>query len=310
LAGDAKLRRTRLLAALDIATSSWYRRPLPSEERKRPGPAPQAIAEPIRQVVIAMATANPWYGYKRVAVMCRRAGHAVQDRHAYVVMRDAGLLQKPRPREPELYQAAKLFELLPQKPNDLWQMDVTYIHIPGHGWWYAVTVIDYYSRYLLACRLTSSYSAIEVSQALAEARQEAERLHGPLEKPPFLVTDNGPSFLARRFAGFIKGCYQHVRIAYRTPQQLGLLERFHQTLKNEEVYWRLYADPAHARSCLAEFRERYNRLRPHWALRPESGGDPLVPEEVYADGQVVQLPRWQQWAKAAKEKLDEMMGAA
>jgi transposase InsO family protein len=299
-----------LLAALDIATSSWYRRPLPSEERKRPGPAPQAIAEPIRQVVIAMATANPWYGYKRVAVMCRRAGHAVQDRHAYVVMRDAGLLQKPRPREPELYQAAKLFELLPQKPNDLWQMDVTYIHIPGHGWWYAVTVIDYYSRYLLACRLTSSYSAIEVSQALAEARQEAERLHGPLEKPPFLVTDNGPSFLARRFAGFIKGCYQHVRIAYRTPQQLGLLERFHQTLKNEEVYWRLYADPAHARSCLAEFRERYNRLRPHWALRPESGGDPLVPEEVYADGQVVQLPRWQQWAKAAKEKLDEMMGAA
>jgi transposase InsO family protein len=310
LAGDAKLRRTRLLEALDIATSSWYRQPVGVEEKKRPGPAPQPIAEPIRQAVIAMAMTNPWYGYKRIAVMCRRVGQAVQDRHAYVVMREAGLLQKPRPRAPELYQAAKLFELLPQKPNDLWQMDVTYIHIPGHGWWYAVTVIDYYSRYLLACRLTSSYSAIEVSQALAEARQEAERLHGPLAKPPFLVTDNGPSFLAKRFAGFIKGCYQHVRIAYRTPQQLGLLERFHQTLKTEEVYWRLYADPAHARACLAEFRERYNRLRPHWALRPEGGGDPLVPEQVYADDQVVQLPRWQQWAKAAKEKLDKMMGAA
>src|SRR5215510_12154363 len=107
-------------------------------------------------------------------------------------MRQEGLLQKPRPREPELYQAAKLFELLPQKLNDLWQMDVTYIHIPGHGWWYAVTVIDYYSRYLLACRLTSSYSALEVSYALTEARQEAEGVHGALEKPPFLVTDNGP----------------------------------------------------------------------------------------------------------------------
>jgi putative transposase len=310
LAGDARLRRTRLFAALDIATSSWYRPPVPPEEQKRRGPAPQRIAEPIRQAVIDMATANPWYGYKRIAVMCRRAGQAVQDRAAYLVMRDAGLLQKPRPREPEMYQAAKLFELLPQKPNDLWQMDVTYIHIPGHGWWYAVTVIDYYSRYLLACRLTNSYSAIEVSQALAEARREAERLHGPLAKPPFLVTDNGPSFLARRFAGFIKGCYQHVRIAYRTPQQLGLLERFHQTLKTEEVYWRLYTDPSHARECLAEFRERYNRLRPHWALRPDSGGDPLVPAEVYAEGQAVQLPRWQQWAKEAKEKLDEMMGVA
>ena len=36
-------------------------------------------------------------------------------------------------------------------------MDVTYIHIPSYGWWYAVTVIDYYSRYLLACHLTSRY---------------------------------------------------------------------------------------------------------------------------------------------------------
>jgi putative transposase len=310
LASQAKLRCTRLLKALSIATSSWYRQAVPSGERKRPGPAPQALGEPLRQVIMEMATAHPWYGYKRIAVMCRRSGQAVKDRHAYAVMRAVGLLQRPRPREPELYQAAKLFELLPQKPNDLWQMDVTYIHIPGHGWWYAVTVIDYYSRYLLACRLTNSYSALEVSHALAEARQEAERWHGPLPKPPFLVTDNGPSFLARRFGSFIQGSYQHVRIKYRTPQQLGLLERFHRTLKTEEVYWRIYVDPAHARGCLDDFRERYNRFRPHWALRPEEGGDPLVPEEVYAQGRVVQLPRWQQWAKAAKEKLDEMMGAA
>jgi putative transposase len=310
LTGDAKLRRTRLLDALDIPTSSWYRRLVPSETKKRRGPAPRLMAEPIRAAIIAMATAHPWYGYKRIAVMCRRAGQAVKDRDAYAVMRAAGLLQQPRPRAPELYQAAKLFELLPQKPNDLWQMDVTYIHIPGHGWWYAVTVIDYYSRYLLACHLTNSYSALEVSQALAEARQEAERFHGPLAKPPFLVTDNGPSFLARRFGDFIKGSYQHVRIRYRTPQQLGLLERFHQTLKTEEVYWQLYTDPQQARRCLADFRARYNGCRPHWSLRPEEGGDPLVPEEVYAKGRVVQLPRWQSWAKAAKEKLDEMMGAA
>src|SRR5262249_57957269 len=139
----------------------------------------------------------------RIAVMCRRTGQAVKDRHAYAVMRAAGLLQRPRPREPELYQVAKLFELLPQKPNDLWQMDVTYIHIPGHGWWYAVTVIDYYSRFLLACYLTDSYSALEVAHGLKLARAEAERIHGPLPKRPFLVTDNGPSFLARRFRDLV-----------------------------------------------------------------------------------------------------------
>ena len=307
---EKKLRRTRVLTALGVAASSWYRPALAADERRRPGPSPQAIPEGVRQAVIDMATQNPWYGYKRIAVMCRRAGQAVRDRQAYQVMRSAGLLQQRRPREPELYQAARLFELLPQRPNDLWQMDVTYIHIPGHGWWYAVTVIDYYSRYLLACQLTHSYSAVEVGQALQQARAEAERIHGPLAKPPFLVTDNGPSFIARRFAALVATQYSHVRIRYRTPEQLGLLERFHQTLKTEEVYWRLYEHPQHARACLAEFRERYNRVRPHWALRPEAGGDPLVPEEVYAGGQRVQLPRWQGWARAAKAKLDELMGAA
>lgn len=43
-----------------------------------------------------MAEANPWYGYKRIAVMCRRAGHAVTNRQAYRVMRRHGLLQKRR----------------------------------------------------------------------------------------------------------------------------------------------------------------------------------------------------------------------
>ena len=63
---------------------------------------------------------------------------------------------------------------------------------------------------------------------------QAERLHGPLAKSPFLVTDNGSSFLARAFRRHIDGDYAHVRIGYRTPTQLGLLEHFHQTLKNEE----------------------------------------------------------------------------
>jgi transposase InsO family protein len=80
--------------------------------------------------------------------------------------------------------------------------------------------------------------------------------------------------------------YSHVRIRYRTPTQLGLLERFHKTLKVEEVYWRLYDNPLHCRECLEQFRSRYNDRRPHWALIPEEGGDPLVPKEVYTSARV------------------------
>lgn len=304
-----RARQTQVLRLLGVAPSSWHRAPHEGA-RKRPGPSPRPLSDEVVSAVVEMATANPWYGYKKIAIMCRRAGHAVKDREAYVVMRDHGLLQKPRPRRAELHQAAKLFELLPQGPNDLWQMDVTYIHIAGHGWWYAVTVIDYYSRYLLACHLTSSYSAAETAFALKLAREEAERIHGPLVKRPFLVTDNGSSFLARRFAAFVQDQFQHVRIQYRTPQQLGLLERFHATLKTEEVYWRLYDHPQHCRECLAEFRARYNELRPHWALVPAEGGDVLVPADVYVLGRTIQIPRWQAWARAAQAKLEQMMEEA
>lgn len=162
----------------------------------------------------------------------------------------------------------------------------------------------------MALRLTSSYCALEAIEALKEARAEAKRIHGPLSKTPFLVTDNGSSFVARRFGAFIQERYAHVRIQYRTPTQLGLLERFHQTLKEEEVYWRLYDNPAHARECLAQFRERYNTNRPHWALRPAEGGDPLVPEEVYAAGRAIQIPKWQSWAVKAKAELDRLRAEA
>ena len=172
-----------------------------------------------------------------------------------------------------------------------------------------MTVIDYYSRYLLACRLSGTHTARDVQAALDLASQEAERVHGTVTRIPTLVSDNGPSFMARSFRLYVKGRFNHVRIAYRTPTQLGLLERFHQTLKTEEVYWRWYESPSDARECLEEFRVRYNEVRPHWALKPVGGGDVLVPSEVYVDGLAVEIPRWQGWARAARQKVRQMVGS-
>lgn len=302
------VRLSRVLRWLGISRSTWYRRR--ASAPKAPGRKRTPVAEELTRAIGQFAKRYPWWGYKRIAVVARRAGVSVTNKQVYRVMKAEGLLQKPRVREAAIYQTARLFELLPQGPNDLWQSDVTYLHIPGYGWWYAVTVIDYYSRYLLACYFTPSHTARDVSAALDAARAEAERLHGPLKKIPFLVTDNGPSFIARAFQQHIDGQYAHVRIQYRTPTQLGLLERFHQTLKTEEVYWKLYASPGEARESLEVFRHRYNEVRPHWALSPIDGGDPLTPYDVYVDGQAVQLPKWQGWAKAAKAKLREMTEGA
>ncbi|MGH8657669.1 MAG: integrase core domain-containing protein [Gammaproteobacteria bacterium] len=57
-------------------------------------------------------------------------------------------------------------------------------------------------------------------------------------------------------------------------------DRFHQTLKHEEVYWKHYQSPAEARGSLERFRRRYNQVRPHWVLVPEGGGDVLTPADL------------------------------
>jgi putative transposase len=308
LARCPEARVTKVLRALGVPTSVWYHRPV--EERKPPGPKRRPVPEHVRERIMQLARTYPWWGYKRIAVIARRESITIGNKRVYQIFKEEGLLQRPRVRAAEVYQTARLFELLPSSANDLWQADVTYVHVPGHGWWYAVTVIDYYSRYLLACHFTPSYRAQDVAAALDLAREEAERHHGPLKKTPFLVTDNGPSFLAKRFRKHINGAFSHVRINYRTPTQLGLLERFHQTLKTEEIYWHLYQSPAEARERLAIFRERYNTIRPHWALRPDTSGDPLTPHDVYVHGRATTLPAWQSWARAARDKLDTMINGA
>ena len=159
----------------------------------------------------------------------------------------------------------------------------------------------------LRVSLVPSYRATDVTAALDAVRAEAERLHRPLAKSPFLVTDNGSSFLAPVFCRHIDGECAHVCIGYRTPTRLGLLERFHQTLKSEEVYWKLYASPGEARELLEVFRRRYNKVRPHWASVPSEGGAPVTPGDVYVHGQAVGLPKWQGRAKAAREKLNAIV---
>ena len=165
------IRLTRVLDRLGIAPSSWYVPRPEAAGRRKPGPAPREVAAAVTGWVVGMATTNPWYGYKRIAVMCRKAGQPVSNRQAYRVMKAHRLLLKRKKTKAELLHARKLWELLPAGPNELWQMDVTYLFIPGFGWWYAVTVIDYYSRYLLACHLTMSYEAGAVCTALDLARE-------------------------------------------------------------------------------------------------------------------------------------------
>ncbi|MCK4626604.1 MAG: hypothetical protein KAV00_14900, partial [Phycisphaerae bacterium] len=75
-----------MLSGLGVSTSNWYRACVPPAKRKRPGPRAKPLALEVVEAVVTMARSNPWYGYKRIAVMCRRAGASVTNRQAYRVM--------------------------------------------------------------------------------------------------------------------------------------------------------------------------------------------------------------------------------
>jgi len=97
-----------VLTLLGIAASSWYYRP---RRRKKPGrgsQSPRGLPSDVEERVVAIAEANPWYGYKRIAVLCRRQDVSVSNRQVYRVFRKHDLLQRRQSRTPELHQTSML----------------------------------------------------------------------------------------------------------------------------------------------------------------------------------------------------------
>lgn len=319
---SGRVRIRKILPLLEVKVSTWYRHrqrsvhPDPGEVSNVTSCLDRYDAVEVDQVR-ETAEEHPWYGYKKITYLVSLAMSGISARKVYRVMKVLNLLhERTRYRRAKLQRECKrLWELLPKGPNRLWQMDVTYIHVPGYGWHYGITVIDYYSRYLLALHFTTSYRAAEVSKALRQAVEEAQAICGPLDQPVFLVTDNGTSFVAKRFHQELDRLarengrdrlFSHVRIGYRMPTHLGLLERFHRTLKEEEVYWKVYQDPLEAGRSLREFRRRYNEERPHWAL------DLACPIQAYRGEVQVKPPKWSRWAreKGVEQWVEEFEKAA
>ena len=132
-----------------------------------------------------------------------------------------------------------------------------------------MTATDNYSHYLLACHLTPSQLTHDASAALEKVRRETAHSGSFYGCVLTQVSNNSACFVSKRFHESADEQLDHVRIQYRIPNQLGLLERFHVTLKDEEVYLNMYDSPEDAPSSLHAYRECNNRIRLHRA--PSTG---------------------------------------
>ena len=171
--------------------------------------------------------------------------------------------------------AADEFRDKTSRPNELWQTDFTYLKVIGWGWFYLSTILDDYSRYIIAWKLCKTMKAADVTDTLELALVASGCDNAAVVQKPRLLSDNGSSYVAAELAEYLcaKGM-DHVRGAPHHPQTQGKIERWHQTMKNR-VLLEHYFLPGDLERQIAAFVDHYNNRRYH-----ESIGN-LTPADVY-----------------------------
>lgn len=161
------------------------------------------------------------------------------------------------------------------RPNQMWQTDFTYLKVIGWGWFYLSSVLDDFSRYIIAWKLCTTMRADNVTDTLqrALAASGCDRVQG--RHKPRLLSDNGPCYRAGDLAEWLerKGM-THVHGAPLHPQTQGKIERWHQTLKNHILLENYYL-PGELEQKIQAFIDHYNHRRHHESL------ENLTPADVY-----------------------------
>jgi putative transposase len=159
--------------------------------------------------------------------------------------------------------------------NQLWQTDFTYLKVIGWGWFYLSTILDDFSRYIIAWKLCTTMKAGDVTDTLQLALQASGCDQVNVVHKPRLLSDNGSSYISSDLAEWLddKGM-DHVRGAPYHPQTQGKIERWHQTLKNR-ILLENYFFPEDLKAQIEAFVDHYNHQRYHESINN------LTPADVY-----------------------------
>ena len=159
--------------------------------------------------------------------------------------------------------------------NQLWQTDFTYLKVVQWGWYYLSTVMDDYSRYILAWRLCSTMSTQDVTATLDDAIAVSGVDHVYVRHRPRLLSDNGPCYISGELKQYLadRG-FTHTRGKPYHPMTQGKIERYHRSMKNIVLLDNYYY-PGELTAQIAAFVEYYNHRRYHESL------DNVTPADAY-----------------------------
>jgi transposase InsO family protein len=229
------------------------------------------IGQDIQDQIVGMALEQTELSPRELAVrFTDEKRYFVSEATVYRLLKAHDLITSPAY---VVIKAADAFHTKTTRVNEMWQTDFTYFKIIGWGWMYLSTVLDDYSRYIIAWKLCANMRAQDVTDTLdlalaASGCDSARVLHKPR-----LLSDNGPSYIAEELAQYIKARdMSHVRGAPMHPQTQGKIERWHQTLKNR-ILLENYFLPGDLERQIEAFIEHYNHQRYHESLKNVTPAD-------------------------------------
>jgi putative transposase len=260
---------TRQATILRLSRSGLYYRPRPVP------PGDLAIMRRIDELHLDY----PFAGSRMLRDLLRGEGIGIGRRRVATLMNRMGIeaiYRRPNTSKPA--PGHKIYPYLLRKlavvrPNQVWAMDITYIPM-ARGFVYLAAVIDWFSRRVLAWRLSITMEA----EFCIEAVEEALARHG---KPEIFNTDQGSQFTSIAFTGLLRDNAIAISMDGRGSWRDNIfVERLWRSVKYEEVYLRAYDSVSQARASLGRYLDFYNRKRPHSSL------DARTPDRAYFD----QLP--------------------
>jgi len=282
LVEQSHLPARQTLEKLGVSRAAFYRwcdlyqsgGPEALEDRSsRPDRVWNRIPDPVRGQIVQLALDEPELSPRELATrFTDTKSYFVSEASVYRLLKAHDLIASPAYI---VMKAADEFKDKTTAPNQLWQTDFTYLKVIGWGWFYLSTILDDFSRYIIAWKLCATMKVGDVTQTLDLALQASGLDRAKVIHRPRLLSDNGPSYISAELAQWLdERDMGHVRGAPCHPQTQGKIERWHQTLKNRILLENYYL-PGALEIKIDAFVQHYNHQRYH-----ESLGN-LTPADVY-----------------------------
>jgi len=264
-------RKRRALRELGVARSSYYRWRREKETKPRARPWNRITPNEERRI-LAVAREFPELSSRQISVwITDNEGFALSESTVYRILRREGLVKH---QEFEVA-AAKEYHTRTSRPHQMWSTDCSYFKVPGWGYYYLVTVMDDYSRFILGWKMQTDMSANSLIEVVQQAVDATGMTNVPVIDRTKLLSDNGSGYVSRAFNDYLRlVSIDHIRSAPFHPQTNGKIERYQQSLK-KQVNQLTYELPSQLEKSIADFVDYYNYRRYHIALGNVTPADVL-----------------------------------